>query len=150
MGLQRHVASHNRAAAGLRFDHQHPTRSTKAVAHVSQPPAFLLRYLEAAPGVAHFEVETVVVLMQTKRGTRLWPGVLGCILERLDAAEVHRGLDLGREAPEAVGVQLSRGGELPARRGERVAKAGTGEQRRVDAVEARRPGGAAARGLPAG
>src|SRR3989442_13672538 len=67
--------------------------------------------------------------MQTKRGTRLWPGVLGCILERLDAAEVHRGLDLGREAPEAVGVQLSRGGELPARRGERIAKAGTGEQR---------------------
>ena len=60
--------------------------------------------------------------------------VLGDVLQRLEAAEVDRGLDLLWVARDAVGLQGDRDRRLPGLRLERGRKTLVGEQRRVDAA----------------
>ena len=61
-------------------------------------------------------------------------GVLGGVLQRLEAAEVHRRLHLARVAPDAVGVDAHGQRAAVGGRPERLGEAGVHEQRRVDAV----------------
>ena len=61
--------------------------------------------------------------------------VLGRVLQGLQAAEVHRGLDIGR-VPAPAQLAVTRDGEWATARGclERLGEAAIGEQRRVDPV----------------
>ena len=68
------------------------------------------------------------------RDARALAGVLARVLHRLEAAEVDRGLGLGRVALDSFGGDLGRE-HRPVRRGaQRLGEPAVAEQRRVDAV----------------
>src|SRR6185437_10349029 len=89
--------------------------------------------VEAWAVVAHAEQQAAGLLPQPDLDLRA-AGVLGRVLERFQAAEVHGGLDLKAVPAEAGGRDGDRQGRAPAGGAERLAEPAVGEQRRVDAV----------------
>src|SRR6185437_9201824 len=89
--------------------------------------------VEAGAVVAHAEQQAAGLLPQPDLDLRA-AGVLGRVLERFQAAEVHGGLDLKAVPDEAGGRDGDRQGRAPAGGAERLAEPAVGEQRRVDAV----------------
>src|SRR5205085_6449370 len=63
--------------------------------------------------------------------------VLGCILERLEAAEVDRRFDLGSVAANAIDLDARRQGGTAASGGYSLAQAAAREQRRINSVSQR-------------
>src|SRR5215472_5230125 len=89
--------------------------------------------LEARSVVAYSEQQTAGLLPEPDRHCRL-RGVLGGVLQRLQAAEIDRGLNVGR-----VPADASRGDDDRERAPascclERAGQAAVGEQRRIDTV----------------
>lgn len=97
--------------AGSRPHLEHAADGGQTVAHVHEPVSLGSRR-RGEPGavVADREAHLVADTLDGHPGGGLLAAVLGRVLEGLEAAEVHRGLDLLAEAPE-VGVHLDRGGD---------------------------------------
>src|SRR5206468_735832 len=87
--------------------------------------------LEAAPVIRHRERE------QGRRARDRDRRLRGCrvlrdVLQSLETREVHGGLDVLRQPPDAVGVDPNREWRLPGLRVQRGPEALVGEQRRID------------------
>ena len=91
------------------------------------------RGVEARSVVADREQQPPGLLPDPHRHPRL-RCVLGGVLQRLQAAEVDRRLDLGRVPPDAVGAHGDGQRAAVARGPERLSQPAVDEQRRVDAV----------------
>ena len=96
----------------------------QAVRHVAQAVAAVGRPdVEAGAVVADLEAQLAVVRAEAGRDVRGRAAVLGRVLERLQAAVVDRGLDLGRVAADAPAGDLERPRPLApdgAQRGQRA------------------------------
>ena len=90
--------------------------------------------VEPAAGVGDVEAQRALLLPQPHRRARTRPAVLGRVLKGLQAAEVDGGLELGRVAPGAVGVDAHGRGCMPGDRAQRLGAAAVEQQRRVDAL----------------
>jgi FtsX-like permease family len=89
--------------------------------------------VEAGAVVAHAEQQAAGLFPQPDLDLRA-AGVLGRVLQRLQAAEVHGGLDLKAVPAEARRGHGDRQGRAAAGGAQRLAEPAVGEQRRVDAV----------------
>ena len=113
-------------------------RGAGAIAHVRQAAG--LRHVcirEPAPVVADVEDQVCVDLAHLDRRVGCLAGVLGGVLERLEAAEVHSGLDLGRIAAQAGDVERRFDGSAAAGPRERIAQPAIDQQRRIDPAHQR-------------
>ena len=108
-----------------------PTRS--AMLTKPWPRTALLVASKPAPLSATSKHSSPVALLDRDRDARAFARVLARVLQRLEAAEVDRRLDVGRVAAD---VRVHVGDEHGAVRGgaQRFAEAAVHEQRRVDAV----------------
>ena len=121
---------------GAERDLEPAVEGVEPVVHVAQADAVVRRgRVEARAVVAHLEAQLAAGLAQADRDAGPGPGVLGRVLQRLEAAVVDGGLD------RPAGSGRCRRRRRRPRRPERVATtferaddAGLGQRRRVDAV----------------
>ena len=99
-------------------------------------PCGVERGIEAGAVVAHLDAQGAVVGEVDHRRARA-VRVLGRVLQRLEAAEVGRRLDLARVAADARGEQRRRQRRQQRRRAQRVDEPAIGERRRIDPARER-------------
>ena len=105
-----------------------PTAASRSRMLVRPTPPFTRRESKPAPSSRTSQPQRAVVGQVDHHGGRAG-GVLGGVLHRLQAAEVHRALDLGRIAPDAGG-EHGRGQRVAQRRrAQRLDQAALGERR---------------------
>src|SRR6266516_5012578 len=132
---ERNRARDRRPAARGGVDLQRPSDRTDAVAHVGQThTGAVVLGIEAGSVVCHVEPELLRLLPGVDGRRRPFPCVLRCVLERLEAAEVDRRLDVGLVARDAVHLDTRPDRRTPGRSGQGLDEASILEQRRVDAM----------------
>src|SRR5829696_4288826 len=100
---QEHEPAYVRAAAGRRVDGDPAVDGLHPVAHVAQATVELAdRWVEAGAVVADLEAQRMLRRPEDDADLGGALGVLDRVLDRLDAREVDRGLDLGRIAPHGA------------------------------------------------
>ena len=92
------------------------------------------RDLEPAAVIRHLEAQTPLLFPDANRRSCPVSGVLRRVLERLQAAEVHRRLDVLAIAAGSVRLDASENGCATRRRGQGVREPAVLEERRVDPV----------------
>ena len=130
----RHLTRDNGAAPGCRADLQRASHGGEPVGHPLKPGP--------SAGGGRIEAPSVVLDLEGKAPVRsrqadhraIGGRVLGDVLQGLERAEVDRGLDVGRESSEAVGIHVDPEVALPRLGLDRRDQALVREQRLVDAA----------------
>ncbi len=90
--------------------------------------------VEPDPGVVDLEAQERPVSRERHDRGRVGAGVLDDVLNRLEAAEVHRDLELLRVPPDSDRPDRDRERGAPRGRAERLTQAASVQQRRIDAA----------------
>ena len=117
---------------GSRPDLELAAECGEPVGHVPQARAHRSAVgVVAAPVVGHSEPQGSVLRLKTDPGLR-GMSVVGGVLQRFQAAEIHRRLGVLAEAPDPLGFNRHRQRRLAGLGVERRGQAEVGQQRRVD------------------